>query len=80
MKVWITKYALTDGIIEADGELGALDTISASWDNGAKCGNFRGSEWWRSEKCAIGYAERMRLRKIESLKRQIRKLEQMKFG
>lgn len=30
MKVYITKYALTDGIIEADAELLGMDIISAS--------------------------------------------------
>lgn len=43
MKVWITKYALTDGIIEAEK------------------------------------AEEMRQKKIESLKKQIEKLEEMRF-
>ena len=53
MKVWITKYALTDGIIEADAELCGLDIISASWDNGTRCNNFSGEEWWSKKKNAI---------------------------
>ena len=28
MKVWITKYALTKGIIEADGELTSSESVS----------------------------------------------------
>lgn len=28
MKVWITKYALTKGIIEADGELTCSESVS----------------------------------------------------
>lgn len=79
MKVWITKYALTDGIIEADAEPCGLDVISASWDNGERCNNFKGEEWWRSKKIAIEVAEEMRQKKIESLKKQIKKLEGMRF-
>ena len=40
MKVWITKYALTDGIIEAEGEPYGLEWVSASWNNGYKCNDF----------------------------------------
>ena len=40
MKVWITKYALTDGIIEADAEsCGNSSIASVSWDNGTRCTN-----------------------------------------
>ena len=79
MKVWITKYALTDGIIEADAELCGLDIISASWDNGTRCNNFKGEEWWSTKKNAIEKAEEMRQKKITSLKKQIEKLEGMRF-
>lgn len=79
MKVWITKYALTDGIIEADGFLCWKDIISASWDNGTRCDNFAGEEWWNTKKQAIEKAEEMRQKKIDSLKKQIEKLEGMRF-
>ena len=79
MKVWITKYALTDGIIEADAELCGLDIISASWDNGTKCGNFGSEEWCGRKKSAVKKAEEMRQKKITSMKKQIEKLERMRF-
>ena len=79
MKVWITKYALTDGIIEVDAELCGLDMISASWDNGTRCNNFEGQEWWNTKKYAIKHAEEMRQKKIASLKKQIEKLEGVRF-
>ena len=46
MRVWITRYALTDGIIEAEGEpygFGkpyGFEWVSASWDNGFRCSAF----------------------------------------
>ena len=79
MKVWITKYALTDGIIEADAEIGGFDTITATWDNETRCDNFKGEEWWSTKKNAIEKAEEMRQKKIASLKKQIEKLERMRF-
>ena len=79
MKVWITKYALTDGIIEADAEVGGFDTITATWDNGTRCENFKREEWWQTKKCAIEHVEDMRQKKIASLKKQIEKLERMRF-
>ena len=79
MKVWITKYALTDGIIEAEGEPYGLERVSASWDNGCRCNDFEQGEWFDTKERAIKKAEEMRQKKIESLKKQIEKLEEMRF-
>ena len=79
MKVWITKYALTDGIIEAEGEPYGLEWVSASWDSGYRCGDFEQGEWFDTKERAIKKAEEMRQKKIASLKNQIEKLERMRF-
>lgn len=79
MKVWITKYALTDGIIEAEGEPYGLEWVSARWDNGYRCNDFEQGEWFDTKERAIEKAEEMRQKKIASLKNQIKKLEEMKF-
>ena len=79
MKVWITKYALTDGIIEADGKPYGFEWVEASWDNGRKRGDFEWGEWFDTKERAIKKAEEMRREKIESLKKQIKKLEEMRF-
>lgn len=79
MKVWITKYALTDGIIEAKGEQDKLTYGFVVTD-----GVFR-NEWFNRIDCftsrtsAIKKAEEMRQKKIEGLKKQIKKLEEMRF-
>ena len=85
MKVWITKYALTDGIIEEDtinflrtekqpsGLLNLYDrsgNISCSYKKG---------EYFGLKELAIKKAAEMRKKKIESLKKQIKKLEEMRF-
>lgn len=79
MKVWITKYALTDGVIEADVESCSSNIASVSWDNGTRCMNLHWSECYLSKEFAIKQAEEIRQKKIESLKKQIKKLEEMRF-
>lgn len=79
MKVWITKYALTDGIIEAEGEPYGLEWVSVNWDNGCQCNDFEQGEWFDTKERAIKKAEEMRQKKIASLKKQIEKLEMMRF-
>lgn len=79
MKVWITKYALTDGIIEADVESCSSNIASVSWDNGTRCMNLHCSECYLSKEFAIKQAEEVRQKKIASLKKQIEKLERMRF-
>lgn len=80
MKVWITKYALTDGIIEADanpvlcGSVCISDIISP-----VLCRILNEGEWHSDKKQAIDKAEEMRQKKIASLKKQIEKLKEMRF-
>ena len=79
MKVWITKYALTDGIIEAKGEQDKLTYGFVVTD-----GVFR-NEWFNSKDCftsrtsAIKKAEEMRQDKIKSLQKKIKELEELRF-
>ena len=79
MKVWITKYALTSGIKEIeceDCENGAVKEIENPFQTFYHGEN---SEWHRTKESAIKKAEEMRQKKIESLKKQIKKLEEMRF-
>lgn len=77
MKVWITKYALTQGIIEADG----VRTSQGIYikNSGLNTDYFYGSDWYFDKESAIKKAEEMRQKKIASLKKQIEKLEEMRF-
>ena len=80
MKVWITKYALTKGIIEADGELTSSESVSIL-NRGLSLPThwFYKGDWHSDKQSAIKKAEEMCQNKIESLKRQIKKLEEMRF-
>lgn len=82
-KVFITQYALTRGIYEAEMEV-ILDDPKFK----KKCvekynGNipqvFFDDEFHLTKDEAIKHAEKMRSKKIESLKKQIAKLEKMSF-
>ena len=79
MKVWITKYALTRGIFEMEVKSQSKDGTAVygkAWDD---CYRGEGKEWHRTKESAIQKTEEMRQKKIDSLKKQIEKLERMKF-
>ena len=86
MKVWITKYALTDGLIE--GEIIAEHKIRENpieyksrylcrSKDGDRC--LDSGDFCFTFELAIQKAEEMRQKKIESLKKQIEKLERIRF-
>lgn len=85
MKVWITKYALTKGIFEAEISDDCIDIDRSGNMIQVKDGRFavyyhgKGKEWNKNKESAIKMADEMRKKKIESLKKQIKKLENMKF-
>ncbi len=85
MKVWITKYALSEGIIacersprdhsESDGYAVVI------WPGGLNGTNVFGrNDWYKSERDALARAEQMRTAKIASLEKQIARLRGLKFG
>lgn len=86
MKVWITKYALSSGIIEADAE---ISSNFPSMINCAKTGFFAdipfpvfhgdGKDWHRTEADAKARANAMVQAKIKSVKKSLEKLEKLVF-
>lgn len=80
MIVWITKYALTKGILKADAEISPSGGYAYFRLGRDHYGSVVGPENWRdSEADAIARAESMRAKKIAALKNQIAKLEQLNF-
>jgi hypothetical protein len=79
IKAWITKYALTTGILEVDGIVRQRSTLEyrRSEDHWTDYAN--GKDWHRSKSLALARARTMRDRRIEALKRKITALEAMKF-
>lgn len=87
MKVWITKYALTDGILEGEAlekhcvfGFGMIKSEAKYF-----CRSKNGDQYLDigdfccTYESAIQKAEEMRQKKIASLKKQIEKLEGMRF-
>jgi hypothetical protein len=81
MKVFITKFALTKGILEVEAQLSQHHDDMIVVNDGIKNNYFHweGTEWHKTIESAKYTAERMRLAKIASLKKQIKKLETLKF-
>lgn len=78
-KVFITKYALTEGIKEIESDI-LIDDFTGSEYTFFKYSCFyigKGAFTDRSE--ALKKAEEMRLNKITSLRKQIEKLEKLSF-
>lgn len=74
MKVWITKYALTKGIYQEDAEICDEEMIRVK-----QVQYFHFGEWHMEKDKAIQKAEEMRIKKLQSLDKQIKKISAMKF-
>lgn len=82
MKVWITKYALTQGILEVEGIVcGPKSQMVKIFRDGRHMELFHTEwkEWHRTEEGAKLKAEEMAVKKIESLNKQILKIQKLTF-
>lgn len=79
MKVWITKYALSDGIKELEVEQSDFSPNMVFGKVYNDCYHGEGKEWHRTYESAATRAEEMRNKNIASLKKQIKKFERMRF-
>lgn len=79
MRAYITKYALTQGILEKEGEVSEnmLQVPPSSAKHFSQY--FHGKDWHKTIEEAKARAEEMRLKKIESLKKKLQALEDMSF-
>jgi len=76
--IWISKYALTRGIYGV--EAGIHDNMAVV--RGASFTStqyFHKGEWWKTEQEAIKKAEEMRKTRIASLKKSLKKMQDLKF-
>jgi hypothetical protein len=82
-RIWITKYALTSGIFEADAEVeknsDGMAVVPKNYETGTYAQYFHGKDWHLTREGALTRAEEMRVKKITSLKKQLKKLEEMNF-
>lgn len=77
-KIYVTKYALTEGPFTIDAEVLNNGSMAAYSINGYR--NFaHGKDFWLTEEEAIADCERRRQAKIKSIEKQKSKLEKMTF-
>ena len=79
IKVFITKYALTDGIVEKDAELCDDNKMIKVKEKGCFVTYFHGEDWHRTRESAVKRAEIMRDRAIKSAEKKIAKLKNLQF-
>lgn len=77
MEMWISKYALTDGVKRMAGNAGSSGVYF--YPTGLAWGYKVGKDAHTTEEAAKAAAESMRVKKIASLRKQMAKLEGMKF-
>lgn len=78
MKVWITKYALTQNIYAIDAQECHIPSMVSG---GGLFENYHGEgrEWHRTKNSALARAEEMRTKAIASHQKSIAKLEKLVF-
>lgn len=76
--VWITKYALTKGILRAEGRVSRISTSIFLFGPDSFFGE--GDQWHRTREAAIARAEEMRKAKIASHEKSIEKLRKLSFA
>ena len=79
IKVFITKYALTEGITEADAELCDNYEMIRVKKKGHFDSYYHGEDWHRTRESAVKRAEIMRDRAIKSAEKKIAKLKNLQF-
>ena len=80
MKVWVSKYALSDGIQEMDNmELFVTDDGKRRYATRGMYMFSIGKDAHETREAAVAEAEHMRTRKIASVRKQLDRLQSMTF-
>ncbi|SBA31082.1 hypothetical protein [Citrobacter amalonaticus] len=78
-KVYVTKYALTEGPFSIDAEI-LYEGLMAVYSVNGYLNHVHGKDFWLTEQEALADCERRRQAKIKSLEKQKSKLEKMTFA
>ena len=78
---YITKYALTQGIIKVNAEANEQYPEMISIHNsGSLMQHFHGNDWHETYEEALDRAEEMKTQKLLSLTKQIERIKKIKFS
>lgn len=78
MKVWVTKYALTKGVLEVDAKTVGHGMVGVKGE--FLTAYYSKRDWHASHEQAIARAKEMREAKLASLEKKIKKLEALDFS
>lgn len=79
-KIWVTRWALTGGIIQADAKLYEGKAMASYVPEGSFGSVFvHGDDFHLTEELAIQHAYIMRAKKIQSLNKQLEKIQKLSF-
>ena len=80
VKAWVTKWALTQGILEVTGAVDhEISSTMLSWRRKAGYRDYvHGKDWHRTPEAALDRVAEMKARKIDSLRRSIKKMESLR--
>lgn len=79
-KIYVTKYALSSGIFSVKALVNADGTMASYKPEGAYFSAYvHGQDFHLTEELALQRAEEMRIKKLQSLDKQIKKLSTIKF-
>lgn len=76
--VYITKYALTTGVYSAEADVNGDMAVQRAKGSGY-AQYFHGKDWHLTEYEALDRAEEMRIAKLKSLDKQMKKISALKF-
>jgi len=76
--VYVTKYALTTGVYATEADISDGMAIQRAKGSGFTQ-YFHGNDWQLSENDALARAEEMRIAKLKSLDKQMKKISALKF-
>ena len=78
--VWVSKYALTQGIFSAKAEDCGDGMICIKGEPGYSCdAYYHGSEWHLSKRNAVAKAKAMQRKKIASLQKALDSVKKLEF-
>lgn len=83
MKIYVTKYALSRGVFEAEAEVdenGFAVVRRSGWTGFDQYFHGEGRDWCSTKEQALEAAEKMRIKRIASLEKQVAKLKALPFA
>lgn len=78
--IWVSKYALSKGVYEAQARDCGGGMVKVTTTGMYYFLHSEGTQWHRTREDAVARAEQMRQKRIVSLRKQIAKLQAMRFA